>query len=153
MKLNKQRAIAQVKTVNLRDIKLSKGDVISLKELHIVEEMRRGHSYPIDYVSAIIVENVFPIEIRIADLLNHFRTEDNEPIYKQDGDNIEFPDELEIVSSRDLLNKNGEPIYNWVHYKAYEYFIKGQLNPQELMESGLRDTNYPPRQFYTIKIK
>jgi hypothetical protein len=150
MKVNKFKVEAMRNLIDLRTEKLTAGTKLYFTRLVEVIDTSKPKVKYADYFEG-CTEDGKLYKIRLSDILQFMSGENGEALYRIEGNDVDFGNGLQVISSDVMYTRNRTPIYADHCYKRFKEYLNGTLTKADLFETQLRDdVTASPRQRYIM---
>lgn len=157
-KINKSRFFAQARTKSLKYMApLKAGDVLNVKEILTANIPQEGREDLANDSILCTDKDGGLIKVPVREFANmNFSEGSNAYSSEGDSEDLEIPNQITIVSSKDRMFE-GEPSYPLFAYVGAQAYLDADQDDRDwskLVASGVNEDNtYSPVQDYTISTK
>lgn len=155
MKYSKKRALEQTNSSSLKYITLAIGETLKFVDKkegsfpgrdgkEVANDMILSENKKGEKISVPVREY---LRMTLQDGAKHYESEEND-------DDVKFPASITVVSSTDRLSKtDGTPVYPLFSYNEADAFLKGDIEWNDLVASGIKaDNTFKPVQDYVVTV-
>ncbi|MDH5533919.1 MAG: hypothetical protein OEX81_05860 [Candidatus Pacebacteria bacterium] len=152
MNYSKKRAMAQIAAFSLKSKIVAPGTSLKLVDIQTGSFEQNGNEVANDVMLCETKDGNLRVPVR--EFLK-MKNSDGTPVFKSEegSDEVSFPNNFKIVSSKPRTDRDGNAIYPTYAYKKVDDFFDGAIDWNGLVDGGLKkDHGFDQVQDYTISI-
>lgn len=152
MKVEKERAYAQVAATALKSSKLPAGTELTISD-YVQKDTKGNNGKMIANDHFVCVSAGKRINISARELFK-MSTENGALPFKSEGADVVVADKIKILSSVDREDRNGNKVYPTFSYKLAQEFLDGKVEGWDNLVAGglVEDNKFGPVQNYSIAV-